>query len=194
MAAEKSKASGKNAAYDRLRKAIKEKAPARAYLFYGEESYLRQTYVQQLQELLIPRGSEDFNLHRLSGSRVTTQDVADAVESMPMMAPSTLVTVTDWDIFRLDESQRSQLTELLEDLPDYCTVVFIYDTVPYKPDRKMKKLTAAIDKNVEVVEFQGTEAFLQPTDQCVPGLPLELHHLHILSMAAVSFFIFRSGL
>ena len=43
MAAEKSKASGKNAAYDRLRKAIKEKAPARAYLFYGEESYLRQT-------------------------------------------------------------------------------------------------------------------------------------------------------
>ena len=127
MAAEKSKASGKNAAYDRLRKAIKEKAPARAYLFYGEESYLRQTYVQQLQELLIPRGSEDFNLHRLSGSRVTTQDVADAVESMPMMAPSTLVTVTDWDIFRLDESQRSQLT----------------------------KLTAAIDKNVEVVEFQG---------------------------------------
>jgi len=34
-------------------------------------------------------------------------------------------------------------------------VVFIYDTVPYKPDRKMKKLTAAIDKNVEVVEFQG---------------------------------------
>lgn len=66
MASEKSKASGKNAAYDRLRKAIKEKAPARAYLFYGEESYLRQTYVQQLQELLIPRGSEDFNFHRLS--------------------------------------------------------------------------------------------------------------------------------
>ena len=65
MASEKSKASGKNAAYDRLRKAIKEKAPARAYLFYGEESYLRQTYVQQLQELLIPRGSEDFNLHRI---------------------------------------------------------------------------------------------------------------------------------
>ena len=155
MAAEKSKTPGKNAAYDRLRKAIKEKTPARAYLFYGEESYLRQTYVQQLQDLLIPKGSEDFNLHRLSGGRITAQDVADAVESMPMMAPSTLVTVTDWDIYKLDESQRSQLIELLEDLPDYCTVVFIYDTVPYNPDRKMKKLTAAMDKNVEVVEFQG---------------------------------------
>lgn len=147
---------GKNAAYDRLRKAIKEKNPARAYLFYGEESYLRQTYVQQLQGLLIAGGSEEFNLHRLSGSRITAQDVIDAVETMPMMAPSTMVTVTDWDIFKLDEVQRSQLTGLLEDLPDYCTVLFIYDTVPYKPDRKMKKLTAAIDKNVEVVEFRGS--------------------------------------
>ena len=151
MAAEKSK----NAAYERLRKAIKEHSPARAYLFYGEESYLRQTYVQQLQELLIPKGSEDFNLHRLSGGRITTQEVADAVETMPMMAQSTMVTVTDWDIFKLDEAQRRQLIDLLEDLPEYCTVVFIYDTVPYKPDKKMKKLMAAVDKNVEAVEFQG---------------------------------------
>ena len=135
MAAEKSK----NAAYERLRKAIKEHSPARAYLFYGEESYLRQTYVQQLQELLIPKGSEDFNLHRLSGGRITTQEVADAVETVPMMAQSTMVTVTDWDIFKLDEAQRRQLIDLLEDLPEYCTVVFIYDTVPYKPDKKMKK-------------------------------------------------------
>lgn len=151
MAAEKSK----NAAYERLRKAIKEHSPARAYLFYGEESYLRQTYVQQLQELLIPKGSEDFNLHRLSGGRITAQEVADAVETMPMMAQSTMVTVTDWDIFKLDEVQRRQLIDLLEDLPEYCTVVLIYDTVPYKPDKKMKKLMAAVDKNVEAVEFQG---------------------------------------
>ncbi len=80
--------------------------PRRAYLFYGEESYLRQTYVQQLQELLIAEGSEEFNLHRLSGSRITAQDVIDAVETMPMMAPSTMVTVTDWDIFKLDEVER----------------------------------------------------------------------------------------
>ena len=55
MAAEKSK----NAAYERLRKAIKEHSPARAYLFYGEESYLRQTYVQQLQELQLQQGQQE---------------------------------------------------------------------------------------------------------------------------------------
>ncbi len=154
MAAERAKPQAKNAAYDRLRKAIKEKSACPGLsVFTGRATCARP--MSSSCRTSHSQGSEDFNLHRLSGSRVTTQDVADAVESMPMMAPSTLVTVTDWDIFRLDESQRSQLTELLEDLPDYCTVVFIYDTVPYKPDRKRKSLTAAIDKNVEVVEFQG---------------------------------------
>ena len=84
MASEKK--TSKNAAYNRLRAALKAQTTARAYLFYGEESYLRQTYVQQLQTLLIPKGSEDFNLHRLSGPRLTAQEVADAVEAMPMMA------------------------------------------------------------------------------------------------------------
>ena len=189
MAAEKSRSAGKNAAYDRLRKAIKEKNPARAYLFYGEESYLRQTYVQQLQELLIAGGSEEFNLHRLSGSRITAQDVIDAVETMPMMAPSTMVTVTDWDIFKLDEVQRSQLTGLLEDLPDYCTVLFIYDTVPYKPDRKMKKLTAAIDKNVEVVEFQG-----QSRDALVRWLQKRFRALdHDIDQPTADYMLFYCG-
>lgn len=189
MAAEKSRSAGKNAAYDRLRKAIKEKNPARAYLFYGEESYLRQTYVQQLQELLIAGGSEEFNLHRLSGSRITAQDVIDAVETMPMMAPSTMVTVTDWDIFKLDEVQRSQLTGLLEDLPDYCTVLFIYDTVPYKPDRKMKKLTAAIDKNVEVVEFQG-----QSRDALVRWLQKHFRALdHDIDQPTADYMLFYCG-
>ena len=84
------------------------------------------------------------------------QDVIDAVETMPMMAPSTMVTVTDWDIFKLDEVRRSQLTGLLGDLPDYCTVLFIYDTVPYKPDRKMKKLTATIEKMWRWWSFRGS--------------------------------------
>ena len=88
MASEKK--TSKNAAYDRLRAAMKAQTTARAYLFYGEESYLRQTYVQQLQTLLIPKGSEDFNLHRLSGPRLTAQEVADAVEAMPMMAANTI--------------------------------------------------------------------------------------------------------
>ena len=187
MASEKK--TSKNAAYDRLRAALKAQTTARAYLFYGEESYLRQTYVQQLQTLLIPKGSEDFNLHRLCGPRLTAQEVADAVEAMPMMAANTLVTVTDWDIFKLEEAQRSQLIELLEDIPEYCTLLFIYDTVAYKRDGKMKKLAAAIDKNVEVVEFQG-----QSRDALVRWLQKRFRALdHQIDLTTADYMLFYCG-
>ena len=61
------------------------------------------------------------------------------------------------DLFKLDESQRNALIALLEDFPEYCTLIFIYDTLDYKRDGKMKKLCAALDKHVCAVEFAQQE-------------------------------------
>lgn len=55
-----------------------------------------------------------------------------------MMAQHTMVVVTDLDIFRLDEHQRTALMALLADFPEYCTLVLVYDLLPYKRDGKMK--------------------------------------------------------
>ena len=32
------------------------------------------------------------------------------------------------------------MTQILSDLPEYCCLVFVYDTVPYKRDARMKKI------------------------------------------------------
>ena len=74
-----------------------------------------------------------------------------------MMAQHTMAVVTDMDIFRLEESQRTALIELLSDFPEYCTLVFVYDQVEYKRDGKMKKLIAALDRYVTEVEFARQE-------------------------------------
>lgn len=74
-----------------------------------------------------------------------------------MMAEHTLITVTDMDIFKLDESQRTALIDLLGDFPPYCTLVFLYEQVPYKRDGKMKKLCAALNEYVQEVEFVQQE-------------------------------------
>lgn len=80
-----------------------------------------------------------------------------------MMAEHTLVTVTDMDLFKLEEAQRTALITLLEDFPEYCTLIFVYDVIAYKRDNKMKKLTAALDCHVQEVEFaqQGREQLLR---------------------------------
>lgn len=143
--------------YEALRAAIKAGVPANLYIFYGEERYLLQTMARQLKELLIPGGFEEFNYHRLTGKGLTVQELVETAEAMPMMAEHTLITVTDMDIFKLDESQRTALIDLLGDFPPYCTLVFLYEQVPYKRDGKMKKLCAALNEYVQEVEFVQQE-------------------------------------
>ena len=98
------------------------------------------------------------------------QEVVEAAEAMPMMAERTLVTVEDMDLFRLDEAQRGALVALLEDFPEYCTLVFLYRQIPYKTDVKLKKLTAALAERAQVIEFaqQGQ----QKLQKCAAVLPL----------------------
>lgn len=148
---------GRGGGYEALRAAIKAGVPANLYIFYGEERYLLQTMARQLKELLIPGGFEEFNYHRLTGKGLTVQELAETAEAMPMMAEHTLITVTDMDIFKLDESQRTALIDLLGDFPPYCTLVFLYEQVPYKRDGKMKKLCAALNEHVQEVEFVQQE-------------------------------------
>ncbi len=142
-------------AYRQLKADLKAKTPMNLYVFYGEETYLREYYLDQLRKQLIPDGFEAFNYHRLEGKGLTVQALSDAVEALPMMCARTLVTVTDWEMFKLPEDQRSQLISLLADFPKECCLVFVYDTVEYKPDKKMKKLYAALTEHVEIVEFRA---------------------------------------
>ena len=142
---------------DKLRAALKSERADRVYIFHGEEKYLLRRYLQELQKLLVPAGFEEFNFHRLNGKGLSIQELAEAVEAMPMMAEHTLVTVTDLDLFRLDENSRGQLAEVLEDVPDYCTLVFVYDLILYKRDGKMKKLCAVLDRCAVEVEFRQQE-------------------------------------
>ena len=138
MAKKESRSGG----YETLRAAVKAGVPANLYIFYGEERYLLQTMAQRLKELLIPAGFEEFNYHRLTGKGLTVQELAETAEAMPMMAEHTLITVTDMDIFKLDEGQRTALIDLLSDFPPYCTLIFLYEQLTYKRDGKMKKLCA----------------------------------------------------
>lgn len=143
----------KSGAYDKLVADVKGGTLENVYIFHGEEAYLRQRYVEEIRGLLVPEGFEEFNYHRLQGKGLTMQELAEAVEAMPMMAEHTLVTVADLDLFKLDESGRTALMEILSDVPEYCVLIFLYETIAYKRDGKMKKLCTVLDKFVQEVEF-----------------------------------------
>lgn len=139
--------------YQKLKSDLSAGEIGQIYLFYGEESYLREYYCGALKKALIPAGFEEFNYHKLDGKTVTMAELTEAVEAMPMMAERTMVTVTDCDLFKLREEERNLLTALLEDFPPYCCLVFVYDLVEYKPNKTYRKLCAALDRNVQTVRF-----------------------------------------
>lgn len=149
------KSNTSNAGFERLRTDLKAGQLSNIYIFYGEEAYLRERYLEEIKRYLVTEGFEEFNYHRLDGKSLTIQELAETVEAMPMMAEHTLVTVSDMDLFKLPEPQRKALIELLSDFPEYCTLIFVYDLLAYKRDKKMKKLTAALDDYVQEVEFKA---------------------------------------
>ena len=146
------------AAFQKFKADLAADALGCAYIFHGQESYLREYYLGQVRKKLVPPSFEEFNYHPLDGRDLTLQDLADAVEAMPMMAQRTLVVVSDFDLFKLRDEQREELIALLSDLPEYLCLIFVYSTVAYQPNRSMKKLCKAIADHVEVVDFQAADS------------------------------------
>ena len=90
-------------AYQKLKADISAGTVGCAYIFYGEESYLREYYLGELRKKLVPAGFEEFNYHRLEGKELTVQALTEMAEAMPMLSERTLIVATDFDIFKLNE-------------------------------------------------------------------------------------------
>lgn len=139
--------------FQSLKQAIRNGLPGRLYFFYGEETFLLYHYLLQLRKAIVDELTESFNYHKLTVETFDIRTFADCVENLPMMAERTMVVVDEIDIFKLNEADREKIGEILSDIPDYCTVVFTYETTAFKPDKRYKKLYDITAKHGEYVEF-----------------------------------------
>ena len=136
-----------------LKTHIKDNDPARLYIFHGEEMFLLHHYLEQLRKIIIDELTESFNFHKLTSETFDIRTFADCVENLPMMAERTLVLVDDIDPFKMPEDERNKIVDILSDIPNYCTVIFVYETVEWKPDKRYAKLYNAIKDNGFTVDF-----------------------------------------
>ena len=135
-----------------LKQELKNGQFARLYFFHGQEHFLRDHYLNKLKEQLLSGPAQEFNFHRFTQENMDMQTLADAVDALPMMAQYSMVQVDDCDLTKLIESDREKLIAILSDIPDYCSVVFVFDTVPFKYDGRIKALKQVIEQGF-AVEF-----------------------------------------
>ena len=140
--------------YISLISAIKSGDTEKLYIFYGEERYLLERSLISLRELLCPGGLDGFNYKRFNEKYLPYEVFEDAVDTMPAFADKTLIEIHDFDIFK--SSFKERFSELFADLPDYVCIVFVYNTVEYKPDNRLK-VNKDILKHASVVEFAVQE-------------------------------------
>ena len=145
-----------NAGYTQLKKDLSAKAPGQLYIFHGEETYLRDFYLNKLRTQILTGGMGTFNLHEISAKEVSPHALEQAVDCLPMMAEHTLIMVTDYDLFKAGEKDREEYIRLFSQLPDYCCIVFLYDLIDYKADARTK-LATSLKQNGTVVNFVRQE-------------------------------------
>jgi DNA polymerase-3 subunit delta len=141
--------------YPALTRALAEKGPGRLYCLYGQEDYLRELFLKEIKKLCLPGGDGDFDYHRFDGPPVDMAELGDAVNAMPFTSERTLTEVRGFDINKCREADAAMLAEVLADIPDYATVVFVQDA-DYEPDWRLKA-AKSIKKHGEAVNFTSQE-------------------------------------
>ena len=137
-----------------LKKHIKNKMFEKVYFIYGDESFLKQHYVNELAKQIVT-GAEDFNLVRFNGKGLKIDALSDAVIQLPFMSEKRCVIVNDFDAENANANELEKLKELLSDLPDATVLIFWQDIVPfsYKKPGKLKTAITLINKNGATAEF-----------------------------------------
>lgn len=105
-----------------LNKKISQKEFENVYFFFGEEEYLKDFYIQKIIKSTVPEGTEAFNLSEYKNS-LTHEELTDTTEQPPVMGDYKVVYLNGLNIFKSDAKLRDTLTEMLDDIPDFCILI-----------------------------------------------------------------------
>ncbi len=127
-------------------KKLKEAGPARLYLLWGEEDYLRDSYLQTLRDLCAP-GDDSFQVRVFKDARPDPDELRYAIDTLPFFSERSLIEVRDLDYGKNDATD--QLIKVLSDIPDYCTVVFRMESGE-EPDGRSKLVKFLREQGEEI--------------------------------------------
>lgn len=145
-----------NKEFDALKDAIQKGELKRLYIFHGDERYLLENFLGQIRKKLAAGDFADFNHKKFSGQGLSVDELISACDALPVFSDRTLIEVHDYDLSKASEENREKLLGLFTDLPEYVCLIFVFDTVEYSIDARLK-LGSFLKKEASVVEFSIQE-------------------------------------
>jgi len=139
---------------------------APVYLFYGEETYLREQAVLRFKSFFVRDGESGLNYDLMDGETVDPADIVERAETLPFFSDKRLVVVRNPVFFKTRTRQAAESTVEAEEevkapekeqpLLDYLenpltSTCLIFTTG--EPVDKRKKVFRLIKKNGRAIEF-----------------------------------------
>ncbi len=112
------------------------------YLFYGEERYLIEQYINLIADKIIPEGAE-INKIKLDGTKTTMDYVIDNCETLPFLSDKKLVVLDNMDFNNKEEKEK--LLHYLNNYSEFTYLILVVDKI----DAKIKKAL----KEDQIVKF-----------------------------------------
>ena len=128
---------------------LKQQGPAKAYLLWGPEDYLREQYLTELKKICLPEGEDSFSYHRMDGPELNLEQLRQAMDALPFMTERSFIELRDMDVNKVKDADT--LEKLLKDVPDYCVLVFVLGA-DYEMDGRLKSVKA-LRQNVKELKF-----------------------------------------
>lgn len=174
--------------YKNIRKELLDTGPAPLYFLWGDEDYLKEKFMIQIEDLIIPEGGKDFNEKIIEASKdLNLDEISAAIDAMPFMSDHTLVIIKDADLNNLHDNEVETLDKILKDIPEYCTVVFSQHTT-FKPDGR-KRAIKSIKKHGKEIHFYASSH-----DALISWIKLHFQaHKKEIDYETAEYLIFNSG-
>ncbi len=130
-----------------IKKDIAEKQLAPVYILFGDDGFLKKTYIDKISRL-IAEPDDVFNYCKFTAD-CDLQEVYDAAMQLPMMADKKFILLDDYDFEDCSKSELDRLYSLLSDMPDTAVLVYRIESVEFdlKKSVKFKGLVAAAEKS-----------------------------------------------
>ena len=92
-----------------------------AYLFCGEEAYLRNQYKNRLAQALCDP-SDTMNFSRFEGKNIIPAEVISLADTLPFFAERRLILIEDSGFFK---NKCDELADYLPKMPDTTCIIFV---------------------------------------------------------------------
>lgn len=133
-----------------IKKQIKTGEVDNCYLFYGQEEYIKNQYVEYIKNAIIDPAYEVMNFQALNGKGINGDQIIDFAETMPFMGQKRMIVLKDSGLFKSGKKdETTKILDYLDKIPTTTCIVFMESEI----DKRLG-LYKKLNKTYTAVEFK----------------------------------------